>query len=391
MNLNTIIRHFISSNLIKNTHYFNRYVKFIRYYAEKYPNSTKSELGAYERHHILPVAVFPEFSKEFSNTILLPVKAHYIAHFLLYKSINHVSCVYAFNQMRRISVRLGKPKCRLYAAVRLDFAKRISENNSGRPMTDAHKKRISARTKGTNSYRNNTTGEIKRFAINKNPENWTPFQKGRVRTIESKQQLGDKIRGRILQYHPITKDVKFVREILFEYIKGVPPWFKTSRDKLTGYTWLYNENTGEVMRTNIEHGIPEGFVVGRKYHNKGFEKINNSEYAKVLDLKLKKYCLVDKSKLSTNRYIKHGSTVDKIAFIKYNEAVYYTYLDFMAAHPEFPSCTSRIRLTECKVPKPHFNQSKDRQLFCEKHQGKLFKDLGISLIPLKDFTFKEKR
>lgn len=380
-----------NSGLIKNFHYFNRYIKLINHFNNKVKEKDITKKGEYEFHHILTVKIFPEFAKEKWNLILLPSKAHYVAHYLLFKSIHHTSCVYAFNQMRRISKHLGRPKCRLYAEVKREFAKIISANNTGRSMSDKCRSEMSTRTRGTNVYRNNTTGELCRFKVGSQPADWEPFQTGRKRSVESRNKLGNSIRGRILQYNPDTKDVKSVYKLLPGYIKGVPPWFDNNASKLKNYTWLYHEKTGEALRIDITNGIPDGYKIGRFYNNEGFRKINNEKMQRMLDLKEKKYCIVDKALLPNNRYILHGSSVDKVQLLMYNNRMYPSYSAFLSAHPEFPvyKGSRDSSILTFIVPAPHHNQTKSRQEFCEKHQGKTFQELGMYLIPLNDYIFKE--
>ena len=384
-----------SSGLIKNWHYFNRYLKLLGHYQTHSNIKVKdqAEKGEYEWHHMLTSKIFPEFKKEKWNLILLPVGAHYTVHYLLLKSIRHNSCVFAFNQMRRISKRFGKPKCRLYAAVKKEFAILISENNTGRPKPDGYGKFMSDLHRGTNCYRNNDSGEIRRFKVGDQPNNWVPFQTGRVRTAESRAKLGDSIRGRILQYDPNTKDVKSVYKLLSGYINGAPPWFDNHAEKLKDYSWLYHQETGKVLRIDISNGIPDGYKVGRQYENKGFAMINNSNLIRMLDLKEKKYCMVDKSRLPNKQYIKHGSAIDNVWFIRYNHTMYYTYPEFKEMNPEFPKFTGHRNkdMLMFKIPKLHPNQSKIRQDFCGRNYGKTFQDLGVEVVSLKEFVFEENK
>lgn len=62
-----------------NYHYLNRYLYFIHRY--------KTDSKPYEKHHILPQAIFPEFKCESDNIILLPLRVHYLAHYMLAKAI----------------------------------------------------------------------------------------------------------------------------------------------------------------------------------------------------------------------------------------------------------------------------------------------------------------
>ena len=92
-----------------NAHYMNRYVKLVDIAIQ-----TQFEEGSYlEKHHILPVSLFPEYSDWLDNLVAIPPKLHYILHYLLYKSTNSPSMILAFNMMSR--VKHGKrTTCRLY-------------------------------------------------------------------------------------------------------------------------------------------------------------------------------------------------------------------------------------------------------------------------------------
>lgn len=65
-------------SLENNSHYLNRYVKFI--------NSRTTTIGYVEAHHILPRSLFVEFINEPTNIIKLSAREHFIAHWLLYKA-----------------------------------------------------------------------------------------------------------------------------------------------------------------------------------------------------------------------------------------------------------------------------------------------------------------
>lgn len=62
------------------SHYLKRYQKFIFHYA----NVHIAEDGYYEKHHISPKCFGG--TDEPRNIVLLPARAHFIAHYLLYKA-----------------------------------------------------------------------------------------------------------------------------------------------------------------------------------------------------------------------------------------------------------------------------------------------------------------
>lgn len=78
-----------------NTHYLNRYLNFVLSFSEKiYDDSVYTE-----QHHICPRSLFPEY-KSFSlnewNKVILPSRAHFIAHWMLSKVFTNK------NQMARM-------------------------------------------------------------------------------------------------------------------------------------------------------------------------------------------------------------------------------------------------------------------------------------------------
>jgi len=390
MNINQIEEIFKNSGLIKNNFYFTRYIKLMKIYFEK-NLIHKAKNGEMERHHILPKQIWPDFRKVKTNIVCLPCKAHYIAHYLLFKSISHSSCVYAFNQMRRVSKKYGKPNCRLYAQVRIEFAELISNNNKGAVRTESQKQSISLSNKGRNTYKNIETGELIRFEIGTEPDGWSPFQIGRKKAKSSKLKLSEKIKGRFFQFCPVTHEVRFERTLLDGFIAGYPDWFKNDKSYITESIWITNNTTKETKRIHKDEAIPEGFIKGREYINKGFEKINNKNLTRVVDLIEKKFIMLPKSHLPNPRYIMHGASLDAVFLYKYKDVLYYTYNELMKATPELPK-TEGMRnknLINCVVPKPHFNQTIERQNFCKKFQGKTLGELGIEVISLAEFNYKE--
>ncbi|MDD5150596.1 MAG: hypothetical protein PHC28_08950, partial [Flavobacterium sp.] len=77
----------IASSIPHNTHYLNRYLKFINYCEIK--NSNNIEYSYKEKHHILPKSLFEEyadFNKFTWNKIELTAKQHILAHIILWKT-----------------------------------------------------------------------------------------------------------------------------------------------------------------------------------------------------------------------------------------------------------------------------------------------------------------
>jgi hypothetical protein len=334
--------------------------------------------------------MWPEHVADKWNLVTLPTKAHYVAHYLLYKSFSDRSCVFAFNQMRRVC---DKPSfnCQLYQAARVDLAHHISLINTGRSVNDQERKIRSERFKGTNVYRHNTTGELQRFTVDQEPEGWIPFQTGRVRTIESKLNMASKMSNRIWQYNPETHDVKFSHDIHEGYTIGYPEWLVNNQDALKDHKWINNIITGESVRIPNHSEIPEGFKLGRgKFNNVGFKNINNSSQMKVVNLSTKTFQLINKSDYDPCLHMQAGQGLDSVVVYEYKNKVFTQYTQLLAVNPELPQFKSRsIKIRDQKIPKPHFNQTPTRREFCEKHQGKTPEQVGLLVIPLLLFNYQK--
>jgi len=72
------------------------YFKMIKYF-ETYD-------GEWEKHHILPVSIFPEFEKNPDNITKIPYKAHFLCHYFLFKMFNNFKnkskMAFDFNQIK---------------------------------------------------------------------------------------------------------------------------------------------------------------------------------------------------------------------------------------------------------------------------------------------------
>ena len=79
----------------KDERWGQRYFSFL----EKFSTNVEP----YEKHHVLPVSMFPEHSKADWNIVRLSPRAHYTAHYILWRAVGNRSTLYAFNMMRRSS------------------------------------------------------------------------------------------------------------------------------------------------------------------------------------------------------------------------------------------------------------------------------------------------
>ena len=265
-----------------------------------------------------PRKIVPEYEHEKWNMVVLPTKAHYLVHYLLYKAIKHSSCVYSFNQMRRVSKQRGIVNCRLYASVRKDFALAIQSNNLGRTVSQECRVAASKRFANTNLYRNKDTHKIQRFIVGTQPDNWEPFQTGRVRTQISREKLGRSMKGRMWQYHPDTKDVKFTKDRLPGYVLGFPDWILADKVSNTqGTVWYTNETTGQSLRLEEGQTVPPGYIRGRSYNNVGIERMNAGDKIKVINLLDKQYSLIDKHSFDPQMHMMSGSSLSNTVVYEY--------------------------------------------------------------------------
>jgi len=387
MTLTEIFNIFESTTTIKNYHYFDRYKKLVRIYNAMNLVKSKYRVGDTESHHILPRKMYPEFTDSIWNRVLLPGKAHYIAHYLLFKSVGDRSCVYAFNQMRRIT-KNTKLNCRLYATVRIEFAKLISENNKGRIKTERQLAAISESNKGTNTYRS-PAGILQRFRIGTEPNGWVSFQTGRVRSESSRNKIRNSIAGRIWQYNPTTGEVKFEKKVLTDFITGFPPWFNSAGIRTAETVWVHDPITGKNKRLKQSDSLPTGYEFGRIFDNKGFDRINNQGLVRVLDLLKKEFCLVKEQDMDKTKHVKHGSALDKIYLYKYNKVVYTSRKDFFENNRHLPVVSGGAKLFIASIPPPHWNQTIERQEFSKHNQGKTFTEIGVEIIALADYLFNK--
>jgi len=371
--------------------HFDRYIQLISYYLVNHQTVKDSLPGTFEKHHILPRKIFPQYMCSKWNIVILPAKAHYLAHYLLFKACSDKSFVYAFNQMRRISKSNGVSNCRLYASVKKEFAEIISQNNSSRAMSDENKSRMRLLYKGTNVYRNKKTKELRRFLVGQQPDDWEPFQKGRKRSSESKQKIKEKMNNRIWQYNPSTKEVKFAKSLVDGFVEGYPDWYENGEYGLQDYIWVHNPISGINLRIHNSKNIPEGFIEGRKFENKGFQKINNSDLMRVVNLESKTFMMINKIDFDPYLHLKTGTSIENIFLYQYNGTVYLYYNDMISNCSELIEMKKRNdSINQMVVPKPHPNMTEARRNFCKLHSGKTMNQIGLTVIKLKDFIYNRR-
>lgn len=145
---------------MENNRYIRRYNKFIEFFKNNLPE------GYVEKHHIIPKCMGGNNEKE--NLVLLPVRVHFLCHYLLYKGypenrlLAHAfammgnntpytkrtfsSRMYEETKIARSLAMKGVPRPE-YVKEKLRKPKENTENYK-KPKTELHKKNISEGLKG---------------------------------------------------------------------------------------------------------------------------------------------------------------------------------------------------------------------------------------------------
>lgn len=163
-----------------NSHYTNRYIKFIYYCKNKNCENGITKQNFYmESHHICPASkhMFPEYSSFKNhpwNKIDLTARQHFIAHWLLWKSYNNPSVAKAFYLMKKSSnnqERYFKITSKVFESIKLTHKQFKHSEQS--------KKKISNTLKQKFKSGQLTISEANRKACSE-------YQKNRIWTEESK-------------------------------------------------------------------------------------------------------------------------------------------------------------------------------------------------------------
>lgn len=333
-----------------NKHFIRRYIKFITYYINN------EEVELFEKHHIYPSSLFPEYKnlRKFKwNKCNLPLRAHYLAHFMLAKACGG-KMWFAFNQLSRLKKYI-KYNSRLYEATRIHLREESSVLNTGREMSEELKLATSLRFKNTVNVRD-TKGDT--FNVSKEDERYVSgelvhYRVGYKHTIETIQKMKDNgISGK----NAYSKNgvVRYSNETLGD------GWEK-GNTKHKGVPKAYLENTiwvtkdGKSTRLHKEEVTDE--EIGRKFSNNGFLKIHNS--TKVFNILEWKYKIVN----NISSYdIKQGSAVNKMKLYCYMNHLFSNYDIFKKYCDEnhIYAPERNFKLTDVKTP--HFNMKNSTNL-----------------------------
>lgn len=172
----------ISESISLDNIYVMRYLKLINNAKNRKLQSNRY----HENHHIIPVAILPEYKKAKWNIVILTGREHYIAHWILAK-IYGGNMWFAFNMMSRIGHTSA-----LYEYGRKHMAEQSSIMNTGRIKSEINRKAISARTKNTVVVRD-SFGEMSR--VSRDDPRYISgelvfYRTGSKHTEETKRRMG---------------------------------------------------------------------------------------------------------------------------------------------------------------------------------------------------------
>ena len=227
-----------------------RYIKFIEYFENNIP------LNNFEKHHILPKSIdmFPEYSsftKHKENCIKLPLRAHYLAHYMLAKAFKGKQW-YSFNVMNRVY-----KNSILYEKNRIYLSEIISKNNTGKKVKESVKKLSSERTKLMW-----LDEDLRAQMLKTRKENYPNHSS---KTKEKMSNNGIKTKIKIFFFE---KEIFIKKEIFYLYEEqgwqigcseqNLKKYSETSKDKL----FFYNPETNNMVKC-IEGEQPAGYIKGR--------------------------------------------------------------------------------------------------------------------------------
>lgn len=179
-----------------NAHFMNRYKKFIEFYQNNLPE------GFVERHHIIPKCMGGSNDK--SNLVLLPVRAHFIAHYLLHKAYpENASLAHSFAMMG-VNNNHQKRSSKLYEKSKVARSTALK----GKPRPEWVKEKLRKPKTSTENYKKAKTKEHKE-AISK-------ALKGKAKTKEHIEATSKALKERFQKHHELKSKEKefYINEFL---------------------------------------------------------------------------------------------------------------------------------------------------------------------------------
>lgn len=235
-----------------NAFYYARYTKFIAWYV------ANTAEGPVEKHHILPRSMGG--SNEADNLVALPPRAHFLAHWMLWKAYNNGKMALAFWMMACCNgMRINSKS---YAAVRADAVKTIAETRKGKTTSDRQKRIASEKMRG-------------RVVSDEEKEKISAANKGKKRSLEHREAQSKRMKGTKLslatrekmsaahkgrspsEEHRIKLSISNK-----EYRKSLPAdYVDPKKGRPTKYLWITN---GVDSRQHLKtESIPDGWNRGR--------------------------------------------------------------------------------------------------------------------------------
>lgn len=285
-----LTQQFHDAELVVHHKSYGRYCKLIQHYIN-------NPVTQGEKHHILPVSLFPTYKKDINNIVVLPHRVHYLVHFLLMKFTRHKSMVFAFNQMNRVAKNSV-----LYESFRTLLAQTISENNRNKVMyNDGVTNIMLDKDTDIDLYNNSnnvtyTKGSVheskmkrKLIAIDSNGDkvmisseeyssgNYKTHKTGRHSTQETKDKISESKVDRVYYNNGVNNI--FIKKDELPPIGYVLGFVSNENYGVQAKDTIFINDGKITQRIHKDEVIPTGFVRGRlEFDNKGFEKVNSSEY-----------------------------------------------------------------------------------------------------------------
>lgn len=171
----------------------------------------------YERHHILPKCLFPNWKNKKSNLVLLTAREHFICHLLLTKIYPCNQMIYAVRMLATNNLKQERSifsrKYEYYRTLKsvepvsLETRRKQSERAKGRKVKEETKKKISETLKGkivsestrkklSIAAKNRKISNEGKASLSKAHKGQTPWNKGKHLSEEHIRKHTESMKGR---------------------------------------------------------------------------------------------------------------------------------------------------------------------------------------------------
>ena len=116
----------------------------------------------YEEHHIKPKSLFPEESKIKSNLVLLTAEEHFVCHQYLthiFPGSKMAFALHSFVSRPNADYKITKEE---YARIKRDYARRMSEMQIGKKVSEETVQKVLATKKKNNTLNTSTRPEVRK-------------------------------------------------------------------------------------------------------------------------------------------------------------------------------------------------------------------------------------